>query len=182
MLLIVIVISFLLIIIYLILNYKGKTLKSTCDYLLVLGAKVIDENTPCKALEGRLIKAIDYLKRVEGCKVVVCGGVSKHSSIYESHVMKRFLVNHGIDIKRIIVEDRSTNTFENLKYAREILYNIDKIIIISSKYHLFRASILAKRAGFKNVYLIGSDIETSGKFKNVLRELFAVIKSIFLDW
>lgn len=182
MILIIIVVSLLLVIIYLILNYKGKELKEPCEYLLVLGAKVIDKNTPCKVLESRLFKAIDYLNEVVDSKVVVSGGKSNYSVIPEAHVMKKFLIKHGIDSSRIIIEDRATNTFENLKYTKNILKDVDEILIISSKYHLFRASILSKRVGFKRTYLIGSDVEVSSKFKNISREVFAVIKSIFLDW
>ncbi|WP_242861617.1 YdcF family protein [Candidatus Arthromitus sp. SFB-turkey] len=169
-------------ILYLVLKYEKSNCEKFCEYVLVLGARILDEDTPCKVLENRLISAIIYLHKFENSKVIVSGGTGIDEPISEGYVMKKYLINHGIDKHRIFVEDLSTNTFENLKNTKQILKDVDEILIITSKYHLFRSKILARRVGFRNIYLIGSEVNASNRQKNIIREIFAVIKSIFFDW
>lgn len=169
-------------ILYLVLKYEKSNCEKFCEYVLVLGARILDEDTPCKVLENRLISAIIYLHKFENSKVIVSGGTGIDEPISEGYVMKKYLINHGIDKHRIFVEDLSTNTFENLKNTKQILKDVDEILIITSKYHLFRSKILARRVGFRNIYLIGSEVNAGSRQKNIIREIFAVIKSIFFDW
>lgn len=169
-------------ILYLVLKYEKSNCEKFCEYVLVLGARILDEDTPCKVLENRLISAIIYLQKFENSKVIVSGGTGIDEPISEGYVMKKYLINHGIDKHRIFVEDLSTNTFENLKNTKQILKDVDEILIITSKYHLFRSKILAGRVGFRNIYLIGSEVNAGSRQKNIIREIFAVIKSIFFDW
>lgn len=169
-------------ILYLVLKYEKSNCEKFCEYVLVLGARILDEDTPCKVLENRLISAIIYLHKFENSKVIVSGGTGIDEPISEGYVMKKYLINHGIDKHRIFVEDLSTNTFENLKNTKQILKDVDEILIITSKYHLFRSKILARRVGFRKIYLIGSEVNASNRQKNIIREIFAVIKSIFFDW
>ena len=169
-------------ILYLVLKYEKSNCEKFCEYVLVLGARILDEDTPCKVLENRLISAIIYLHKFENSKVIVSGGTGIDEPISEGYVMKKYLINHGIDKHRIFVEDLSTNTFENLKNTKQILKDVDEILIITSKYHLFRSKILAERVGFRKIYLTGSEVNASNSQKNIIREIFAVIKSIFFDW
>lgn len=169
-------------ILYLVLKYEKSNCEKFCEYVLVLGARILDEDTPCKVLENRLISAIIYLQKFENSKVIVSGGTGIDEPISEGYVMKKYLINHGIDKHRIFVEDLSTNTFENLKNTKQILKDVDEILIITSKYHLFRSKILARRVGFRKIYLIGSEVHGGSRQKNIIREIFAIIKSIFFDW
>ena len=165
-----------------ILKYKNSNCKIFCPYVLVLGAKVLNQNTPCKILETRLNCAYDYLQQFKDSKVIVSGGKGKDEPISESYVMRKVLISYGVRQDRIIMEDSSVNTFQNLKNTRRILGNVDEILIITSNYHLFRSKILARRVGFKKVSLIGSDVFVESLFKNLVREVFAVMKSILFDW
>ncbi len=151
-------------------------------YVLVLGARIIDEDTPCKTLEKRLLCAVDYLNEFQESKVIVSGGRGEDEPVSEGFAMKKFLINMGIDVERILIESSSTNTFENLKNTKKILGDIDEILIITSKYHLFRAKILARRVGFKSIHLIGSETFYDKVWKDFFREIIAVIKSILFDW
>lgn len=169
-------------ILYLVLKYEKSNCEKFCEYVLVLGARILDEDTPCKVLENRLISAIIYLQKFENSKVIVSGGTGIDEPISEGYVMKKYLINHGIDKHRIFVEDLSTNTFENLKNTKQILKDVDEILIITSKYHLFRSKILSRRVGFRKIYLIGSEVNAGSRQKNIIREIFAIIKSIFFDW
>ncbi len=178
---VIVIVSLILLIAVCVMPMKEKK-DVDVNYVVVLGAKVLDDNTPCKILEDRLLIALDYLNEGNDSKVVVSGGNVNSKGVIEAHVMKNFLIEKGIDKERILVEDRSKNTFENLKFTRELIGNEDSILIISSKYHLLRAKLLAKRVGFKEVYLRGGETSTKGRFKNISREVFAYIKSFIFDW
>lgn len=169
-------------ILYLVLKYEKSNCEKFCEYVLVLGARILDKDTPCKVLENRLISAIIYLQKFENSKVIVSGGTGIDEPVSEGYVMEKYLINNGIDKYRIFIEDLSTNTFENLKNTKQILKNVDEILIITSRYHLFRSKILARRVGFRKIYLIGSEVNAGSRQKNIIREIFAVIKSIFFDW
>ncbi|SHK18931.1 DUF218 domain-containing protein [Caminicella sporogenes DSM 14501] len=99
--------------------------------------------------------------------------------------MKKFLIAKGIQEDRIIQEDKSTSTYENLKFTKNIIEKINKknkykVLIITSDFHLFRAKFLAKRLGFK-AYGIPAKTPESIKKYIYLREYAAVIKSFLLD-
>ena len=99
--------------------------------------------------------------------------------------MKRYLVNNGIEENRIIMEDESTNTFENLKYTRDIIRGLDekedyRVLIVTNKFHLFRAKFLAKRLGMVP-YGLPARIPPSVIVQSYIREYFAVIKSFIFD-
>lgn len=169
-------------ILFMILKFEKSRCDEFCKYVLVLGARIIDEDTPCKVLEDRLRTSIDYLKKFKCTYVIVSGGIGDDEPVSEGFVMKKFLIRMGISENRILMEDSSRNTFENLKNTREILKDVDEILIITSGYHLFRSKILAKRIGFKKVYLIGSEVGQESRIKNIFREVFAMIKSVIFDW
>jgi|ACQI01.1.fsa_nt_gi uncharacterized SAM-binding protein YcdF (DUF218 family) len=151
------------------------------DYVIVLGAAVWG-NEPSPALYNRLIAAYDFVKDKPDIKIIVCGGQG-NGNITEAEAMKRFLVERGIDPSRIIKEEHSSSTFENLKYAKsKICANLDrpKVLIVTSDFHLFRAKFLAKRLGFE-AHGIPAETPTSTRIAMFFREYLAVIKSLLVD-
>ena len=67
--------------------------------------------------------------------------------------MRNYLMVHGIDESRILIEDQSTNTYENLKFSMN-LYNVKHAVVVSNTYHLYRTKIIAKRLGMKMEALV----------------------------
>lgn len=154
------------------------------DYVIVLGARLY-RDTPSPALLERLKVANEYLKEHKDVEVIVSGGQGHDESITEAEAMKRYLVNNGIEENRIIMEDESTNTFENLKYTRDIIRGLDekedyRVLIVTNKFHLFRAKFLAKRLGMVP-YGLPARIPPSVIVQSYIREYFAVIKSFIFD-
>ncbi len=181
-LVLLILIILICLIIFLILKYENSNYDKFCKYILVLGARILDENTPCRVLENRLLIAKEYMNKFKDSKVIVSGGKGEDEPFSEAIVMKKYLIKHGICEHRIIIEDLSKNTFENLMNTRNLLCGANEILIITSGYHLFRAKMLAKRVGFKTIYLIGSQVSFKSRGRNLFREIFAIIKSFFFDW
>ena len=151
----------------------------SCDYLMILGNQVVGEDTPSPLMLERIGKATEYLKENTDCKVIVCGGITTDvQKITEAELMKKLLVEGGISPKRIILEDRSTTTFENFEFAKTIIEihsgkeikNV-KVAFLSSDYHIHRATLIAEHFGFENIGKVSCTTE-KGFIKAVVREYF----------
>ncbi|WP_027632242.1 YdcF family protein [Clostridium hydrogeniformans] len=162
--------------------------KSSSDYLIVLGAGLKGENMTL-SLKERMDTTLEYLKKYgDKDKVILSGGKGPGESISESLAMKRYLVDNGINEDRIIIEEKSRNTYENLRYSKEIIEkysnnSIDnyKVKIITSNYHGLRAKILAERLGYKNITLYTSRTHWLLAPNYFFREFFALVKSFVFD-
>lgn len=154
------------------------------DYLVVLGSGLWgDVLSP--TLLGRMNKSLEFIENNPNTKIVVCGGQGKGENMPESEAMRDYLVLNGVDESKIIQEDKSTSTLENLKFAKNILEKLDgkknhKIMIVTNEFHLFRSKFIAKRLGF-TPYGMPSKTITSIAPKYFIREYFAVIKSFIFD-
>ena len=153
------------------------------DYVIVLGARLYGD-LPSPALLERLRVAKDYLLENEHSRVVVTGGQGTDELIPEAHAMENFLVENGIEEDRIIVEDKATSTFENMKYSKELIMEegtvSPKVLIVTNKHHIFRAKLLAERQGM-DPYGLPASIPPTILFQSYIREYFAVVKSVIFD-
>lgn len=162
----------------------GITSSEKVDFVIVLGARLYGDK-PSPALLERLEVAKDYLADNKDVKVIVSGGQGINEDIPEAHAMEKFLINNDIDEDRIIIEDESTSTFENLKLSLDKIGEKEKqgklkILIATNKYHIFRSKLLAKRLGTEP-YGLPAKIPPTIIIQSYIREYFAVIKSFFFD-
>ena len=95
-------------------------------------------------------------------------------------IMKKYLVEKGVDEKRILEEDQSTNTRENLIFSREMIPPDVSVGIISNGFHICRALHLAETLGYENVNGIPARSDLATQPTNLLREFFAVVKDFWL--
>lgn len=146
------------------------------DYLIVLGAQM-KSNGPSKALQYRLDEAIVYLEENPDTKVIVSGGQGKDEYISEAQGMYDYLVAKGIDPDRIIQEEQSKNTFQNLTYSAELLDKERNLVgIVSNNFHIFRAVKIARKVGYQEVYGIAAKGEPFLQLNNMMREFLGVLK------
>lgn len=128
---------------------------SRADYtVVVLGCKAEGEK-PSWMLQDRLDKAYKVLNENADYKCIVSGGMGGDESFAEAHVMKKYLVEKGIDAQRIIEENHSESTEENLLFSKAVIRLnglSENIIIVTDRFHELRARIWAEKAGFKNIY------------------------------
>ncbi len=125
---------------------QGKLPKNTT--VMVLGSKVHDDGNVSKSLKRRLDVAYAYLTENQTANVVLTGGKGHDEPISEALAQKNYLINLGIDEKRMIIEDKSTTTRENMKFALPLVF--DKTIIIATQdFHMYRSLKLAKDTGYK---------------------------------
>ncbi|MEF9840800.1 MAG: YdcF family protein, partial [Lachnospiraceae bacterium] len=112
---------------------------------------------------------------------VVSGGRGKGEDITEALAMQNYLVACGIHESRILLEDASTNTKENLDFSSQFLkLKKDKIGIVSNNFHMYRALALAKKQGYKHVYGIAASCKPIIFPNYMVREFFAVLQLQFL--
>lgn len=149
------------------------------EYVIVLGAAVYGEK-PSITLEHRLEGAIRYLNGNPDTKVVVSGGQGEGEDISEAECMRRYLLENGIEPERILTEDRSTSTKENLAFSKAVIKadgrGAERVVIVSSAYHLYRAKRMASMLGIRAAGMAGSDGYPIYMLGMYIREAFAVAK------
>ncbi len=115
------------------------------DTVIVLGCRV-KGTKPSLMLKRRLDVAYDYLCENSDALVIVSGGQGNDEQISEAECMKNYLVERGISSERIYKEDKSSSTYENFKFSKEIMedYNLgDSLAVATDGYHQLRASMIA---------------------------------------
>ena len=134
-----------------ILNLIHLKKKRNADYIIVLGSGIIGTKvTPL--LADRINRGIELLRCNQNAVLIMSGGQGSGEDIPESEAMAAYAVDQGVDDKRIITEQKSVSTEENLMFSKELIDKENaKIVIVTTAYHVFRALILAKQQGIKCV-------------------------------
>ena len=163
------------------------------DYILVLGAQVRPSGQPSRVLKSRLDTAAAYLEGNPETVCIVSGGQGVNEPCPEGDAMKEYLIEKGIDRRRIVTESKSSSTMENFSMSREqIIYdqafrcriflkarevNTDiSIGIISNNFHMYRALQMACKLGFVNICGISAPSHPLYLPNNLLREILALLK------
>lgn len=149
--------------------------------VVVLGAKV-NPNGPSVALWGRIKGAENYLNNNPDAVAVVTGGQGYDEPMSEAQCMYDTLIESGIEESRIYIEDKATDTYENIKFSCDIIKENkldDNLAIATDSYHQLRARIIALKQGVnteigavnaKNDSIIGAAIYPT----YFVREWFAI--------
>lgn len=119
--------------------------KRNADYIVVLGAGIMgDKVTPL--LAARIEKGIELLRYNPNAVLMMSGGQGSGEEIPESRAMAAYAVDQGVDAEKIIMEQTSVSTEENLRFSRELMDEQQpEIILVTTAYHVFRALLLAKQ-------------------------------------
>ena len=167
--------SFIIVEGLIIINAKTKN-SEDANYLMILGAG-LNGDSPSLTLMRRINTASHYSKNNPNVKIIASGGKGNNSKLSEAEVISRVLQNNNVDSNQITIEDKSKNTYENLKYAGELIDNFDeKIVIVSSEFHLFRIQCIAKNIGYKNIGTLASRTPSILLPNYYVREYFAIVK------
>ena len=150
--------------------------KAGLDYIIVLGAQ-LKESGPSYVLQQRLDAAYHYLIQNENTIVIVSGGQGSNELSTEAQGMYDYLVGRGIAPQRIIKEEASRNTYENILFSGQ-LFDMEEaeVGIVTSNFHVFRALCLARAAGYQIVCGIAARSHFGVLPNNMLREFFGVLK------
>lgn len=148
---------------------------------IVLGCKV-NGTVPSRMLRGRLDKAVSYLNENPGALCVVTGGQGYGEDISEGEAMADYLIGKGISPDRIYIENRSSDTEENIKFSKEIIDRENlgtEAVIISDGFHVFRGTLIAEKQGLE-AYGAGAFTEIFLFPCYYVRELYGLIEEIIL--
>lgn len=118
------------------------------DTIIVLGAKLIGSQ-PSTMLRLRLDKAIRLYQQGYAPTIIVSGAKGADEDTSEAAAMQGYLINQGIPENKIIIEDKSYNTFQNLNNCQTIMkeHGLEQAIIVSNASHIRRSLILAQHLG-----------------------------------
>lgn len=153
-------------------------LKKTRDevpYIIILGAQVRGTRIT-NSLKRRLDAACEYLEQHTDTKVIVSGGQGIGEDITEAAAMADYLEIRGIDSSRIYKEDTSTSTWENMKNSSRIIGDPRQpCAVVTNNFHLYRALLIGKKAGFTNLHGISASSNPVLQLNYLVREFFALL-------
>ena len=129
------------------------------DFVIILGCGIRKDGTPTPLLKGRVDRAIHFREKQlketgKDLFFVTSGGQGPNEVTSESASMKGYLLEQGIPEDRIIEENQSTTTFENMKYSKEKILAVNpdgKIAFSTTNYHVFRSGLFARRVKMRAV-------------------------------
>ena len=155
--------------------------------MVILGCQVKPWG-PSILLQDRLDKALEYLETEPDMTVVVSGGQGPDEHISEARAMADYLMEQGIEQERILLEDQSHNTVQNLTLTRRLLdelgYDLEQdIVVVSNGFHLTRVRMLWERVWEEDNLstLAAPSSHVPSRLKMYLREPLALAKSFVFD-
>lgn len=154
--------------------------EASCDYLIVLGAGV-EGDTPSPILQDRIDAAFAYLTEHPDTVCIATGGKGDDENLSEAQCMFDHLTALGIDADRIWLEDQATSTVENFQYSIQLLEEKtggipDSVGVLSNEFHLFRASLMAKKQGLQPIFVAAPTSNMAVRIGYTIREILALWK------
>ena len=159
---------------------SAKTDKNPeAKYIVVLGAGV-NGDKPSLSMINRLDAALEYLNTYPNSIAILSGSQGSGEDISEAEAMYVWLIDRGVSAQRLIKEENSTSTQENISNAIDIIRTREntfnsRIAICSSEYHLYRAKCMARELGCEPVGVAGKTTYPILKLNYFIREAFAVL-------
>ena len=149
-----------------------------CDYMVVLGAGVRGD-VPSLSLRNRIDAAYDYLTEHPDVTAILSGGQGEGENITEAQCMFDHLTAMGIDESRLWMEDQATSTWENLNFSLDMIeektgQRPEELGVLSSEYHLFRASLFADACGVEFLGVPAKTTKLSLRVNYFMREVAGV--------
>ena len=146
------------------------------DCILVLGAGVRD-GRPTDMLRDRLDTAVElYFSGV--AKKLLVSGDHGSDDYDEVNVMKDYAVDKGVPSEDIFMDHSGFSTYESI-YRADAVFGVKSCIIVTQKYHLFRALYAAEQFGLRAVGVSADVREYSGAFYRETRETLARVQDFF---
>lgn len=123
------------------------------DYILILGAGLIDGINVTKLLAGRIDKGIEIFRNDGGkpC-LVMSGGQGRDERRTEAQAMREYALSKGVPDTHILLEERSTSTKENIRYSKELMDERGtgySCVFVTNEFHLYRAERAVRKMGLQ---------------------------------
>jgi uncharacterized SAM-binding protein YcdF (DUF218 family) len=168
-----------------IVHQGGADNAQPADAILVLGAAVFESGQLSPVLEARVTHAVQLYQRGLAPCIVVSGGVGAHPPS-EAEAMARAAITAGVPAEALLLEPQAHTTQQSIRLAAPLLEErgFHSIIVVSSPFHLFRATWMARDAGFV-AYGSGPQddplwIDRASRWRYVLREAWCFVLYLLL--
>lgn len=150
------------------------------DCIIILGAGIWGDK-PSPMLEDRLLEGISLYENNVSKKIIMSGDHGREE-YDEVNIMKKFAIEKGVPSENIFMDHAGFSSYESIYRAKEI-FGANKIVIVTQKYHLYRALYIANQLGIE-AYGVGADPrQYVGATYRELREILArnkdFVKCIF---
>lgn len=161
-------------------HYRAQ--KSDC--IVILGCMVYG-NVPSPFLKARTLEGLRLYKSGTAPYIIVSGARGKGEDITEAEAMKKLLISEGVPEDRIIKEEKSSNTWQNIFNSKAIMMSkgFSSAVIVSNSFHLKRAEVIASqlniKASFSGVFL---ERQFPHEAYGFLREVPAILKQYFWNY
>lgn len=154
----------------------GKTVPEPgAACIIVLGVHVNGTHIS-RALQNRLDTAFDYIKNSPDTLCFLSGARGPGEDITEAKAMQSYLVQRGISPEKLILEEGSFNTEENIVNCRAMAELDDQpVIVVTNRFHLFRAISICKKQGMKQVQGLAAKDHPIMIPTYYLREVMAIL-------
>ncbi len=153
----------------------------TENVYIVFGAKV-KEDGPAKTLASRLDVAVDAMLKDSGAVCIVSGGQGPDEPFTEASGMFEYMIERGVSPDRIFLEERASNTKENILYSVELIEQLGfddrQIICISSDTHIPRIRLMCSRSGVDALYIKAETPMKEFLFTAWVREYLSYVKML----
>ncbi|MEG6523581.1 ElyC/SanA/YdcF family protein [Desulfotomaculum sp. 1211_IL3151] len=144
------------------------------DCILILGAGVWNNERPSHMLEDRLLQGIKLYRNGASDRLLMSGDHGR-KEYDEVNIMKQFAIDRDIHSEHIFMDHAGFNTYDSLYRAKDI-FQAEKIIVVTQKYHLYRALYIAKKLEIE-AYGVASDPRSyAGQEVRDFRETLARVK------
>lgn len=150
------------------------------DCIIVLGAGIFGDK-PSHMLEDRLLQAIELYKNNVSTKIIMSGDHGRED-YDEVNIMKKFAIEKGVPSENIFMDHAGFSSYESIYRAKEI-FEVKKIVIVTQKYHLYRALYIANQLGLEAYGVASDPRKYEGATYREIREILArnkdFVKCIF---
>ncbi len=161
--------------------HPGTQADGTENVYIVFGAKV-KEDRPAKTLASRLEAAVEVMLEDSGAVCIVSGGQGPDEPFTEASCMFSYMVARGVSPDRIFLEEKASNTKENILYSTELIEELGftdrQIICISSETHIPRIRLMCARAGVNSLYIKAETPMKVFLFTTWVREYLSYVKML----
>ena len=146
------------------------------DCILILGAGVKD-GKPKPMLRDRLLTGIELYKSGAAKKIIMSGDHGR-ADYDEVNVMRAFALEQGVRAEDIFLDHAGFSTYDSVYRAKNI-FGAENIIIVSQKYHLYRALYISEKLDVKAAGVSANLNTYGGQLKRDIREIIARDKDFF---
>ncbi len=159
-------------------TFNAKPGENT-DYIIVLGAQMRSDG-PSVVLRYRLDTAARYLKEHPDVICVCSGGKGANEPESEASGMAKYLMAAGIERERIILEEKSVNTRENIRFCKELIPEGASVCIVTNNFHMYRALFLSRHLGLEKTKGLSAPSLPLYAPNNIAREMIGLVKDFFV--